>query len=140
MSDDVHPKTHEDTVRAEMLQRIQQEEANLRSEMRRKHEEDRARFEMQKRLQEEEMRLRTQMQLAPQVQNQPVVIHNVIQNNVVAHRPTLGFLVRALYFLFIGWWFGFVWLGAALFIGVTVIGLPVALLMLSKTIEAFFLW
>jgi hypothetical protein len=140
MSDDVHPKTHEDTIRAEMLRRLQREEAHLRAEMQRKHDEDLARCELQKRLHEEEMRLRAQMQPALQVQNQPVVINNVIQNNVVAHRPSLGFLVRALYFLFIGWWFGFVWLGAALAVGVTVIGLPIALLMLSKTIEAFFLW
>lgn len=138
MNDETQRRSQEQTARGEMLERIQREEESLRAELRRKHEEDLARLEIQKRLQEEETQLRTRMKQG--IAAQPVVINNVIQNNVVAHRPTLGFLIRALYFLFIGWWFGFFWLGAALALCATVIGLPIAILMFSKTIEAFFLW
>ncbi len=127
-------------ARKQMLERLENEEAGLRAELRRKHDEDLARLEMHKRIQDDEMRLRAQMHTAPQVQNQPIVINNVIHNNVRTGRSSLGFLIRVLYFLFIGWWFGFVWLGAALALCVTVIGFPIAILMFAKTIEAFFLW
>lgn len=43
--------------------------------------------------------------------------------------PTL--LVRALYFLFIGWWFSLVWLTIAWAFNATIIGLPVGLAMLN---------
>lgn len=137
MSDETQPLSREETARGEMLKRIQAEEEHLRAEVRRKHEETLARLEIHDQLRDEVLQMRAQMRGSAA---QPVVINNIIQNNLVAHRASLGFLIRTLYFLFIGWWFGFLWLGAALALCVTIIGLPIAILMFSKSIEAFFLW
>lgn len=41
------------------------------------------------------------------------------------------FLVRAVYFLLVGWWFSGLWLAAAYAIGVTIIGLPLAFIMFN---------
>lgn len=38
-------------------------------------------------------------------------------------------LVRAVYFVFVGWWFSFIWANAAAVLAVTIIGLPVAIWM-----------
>lgn len=40
--------------------------------------------------------------------------------------------VRAVYFVLVGWWFGFVWGNAASLFAITVIGLPVAIWMLNR--------
>jgi Inner membrane component domain len=130
----------EETARLEMLQRLQDEEIKLKTELQRKHEEDLARLEMRNRLQAEELEHRARMQQNFIPQAQPVVIQNVIHNNVNTARPTLGIIVRLLYFVFIGWYVGFVWMGAALAICCTIIGIPIGVLMLAKTKEAFFLW
>ena len=50
--------------------------------------------------------------------------------NVQQHQP--GFFVRALYFIFIGWWAGWIWLNIGYFFVLTVIGLPLGLLMLNR--------
>jgi uncharacterized membrane protein YccF (DUF307 family) len=52
-----------------------------------------------------------------------------VQVNVGKTGP--NFLVRAIYFVFIGWWLGFLWLNAGYFLCVTVIGLPIGLVMLN---------
>ncbi|MEF8800156.1 MAG: YccF domain-containing protein [Halolamina sp.] len=41
-------------------------------------------------------------------------------------------LVRAVYFLFIGWWLGLLWGNLASLFAITVIGLPVAIWMLNR--------
>ncbi|RRR66367.1 MAG: YccF domain-containing protein [Candidatus Viridilinea halotolerans] len=43
-----------------------------------------------------------------------------------------GCLVRGLYFIFIGIWFGAFWTGLAWFLLVTIIGLPLGILMLNR--------
>ena len=43
-----------------------------------------------------------------------------------------GCLVRSLYFLFIGLWFGAIWTGLAWFLLISIIGLPLGLLMLNR--------
>jgi uncharacterized membrane protein YccF (DUF307 family) len=57
------------------------------------------------------------------MQTQPVVI----QRNDGA-----GLLVRALYFVLIGWWFSAVWAVVAWVLCVTIIGLPLGLYMLNR--------
>ncbi len=42
------------------------------------------------------------------------------------------FWVRALYFIFIGWWFSFFWLQLAYVFMITIIGIPVAFLMFER--------
>jgi uncharacterized membrane protein YccF (DUF307 family) len=59
------------------------------------------------------------------MQSQPVVI----QRNDGA-----GLLIRALYFVLIGWWFSAVWAVAAWVLCVTIIGLPLGLYMLDLVI------
>lgn len=60
---------------------------------------------------------------APQVNN--VVVVNV-------NKSTPSFLVRALWYMFIGWWLGFFWLSAGYFFCITVIGLPLGFMMLNR--------
>jgi uncharacterized membrane protein YccF (DUF307 family) len=60
---------------------------------------------------------------APQVNN--VVVVNVNKSNQ-------SFLVRVLWYLFIGWWLGFFWLNVGYFFCFTVIGLPLGLVMLNR--------
>jgi uncharacterized membrane protein YccF (DUF307 family) len=43
-----------------------------------------------------------------------------------------GFIARALYFFFIGWWFGFFWLNLGFALCATVILLPLGLIMLNR--------
>jgi uncharacterized membrane protein YccF (DUF307 family) len=43
-----------------------------------------------------------------------------------------GLLIRALYFIFIGWWFSGIWAVVAWVLSITVIGLPFGLYMLNR--------
>jgi uncharacterized membrane protein YccF (DUF307 family) len=43
-----------------------------------------------------------------------------------------NFLVRALYFLLIGWWFSALWLAAAWALSASVLGLPIAFWMFNR--------
>lgn len=55
---------------------------------------------------------------------------NVVVNIQQPQGP--GFLVRALYFIFIGWWAGLFWLNVGYFLCLTVILLPFGLIMLNR--------
>jgi uncharacterized membrane protein YccF (DUF307 family) len=41
-------------------------------------------------------------------------------------------LVRAVYFLFVGWWLSWLWANVAAFLAVTIVGLPIALWMFNR--------
>lgn len=41
-------------------------------------------------------------------------------------------VIRALYFLFVGWWLSLIWANVATFLAITVIGLPIALWMYNR--------
>ncbi|WP_435196850.1 YccF domain-containing protein [Natronomonas sp. EA1] len=41
-------------------------------------------------------------------------------------------LVRAVYFLFVGWWLSFIWANVAAFLAVTIIGLPFAFWLFNR--------
>ena len=43
-----------------------------------------------------------------------------------------GLLIRALYFIFVGLWFGGIWSTVAWFLVVSIIGMPIGLLMLNR--------
>ena len=47
-------------------------------------------------------------------------------------QPRSSFLLRAIYFLFIGWWLTFVWINVARALNATVILLPLGLWMLNR--------
>ncbi|ELZ87260.1 hypothetical protein C453_02879 [Haloferax elongans ATCC BAA-1513] len=47
-------------------------------------------------------------------------------------RGQRSLLVRAVYFVFIGWWFSWFWANAAAFFAITVVGLPVAFWMFNR--------
>jgi len=54
-----------------------------------------------------------------------------IDDPEAAHgQPSL--LVRAVYFVFVGWWLSWLWANAAAFFAVTVIGLPLAFWMFNR--------
>jgi uncharacterized membrane protein YccF (DUF307 family) len=50
-----------------------------------------------------------------------------------AGRPQVPWPMRGAWFLIIGWWASALWMAAAWFIQLTVIGLPLALLMFNRT-------
>ena len=54
----------------------------------------------------------------------------IVNVNIQQHQH--GLFVRALYFIFIGWWAGWIWLNIGYFFVLTVIGLPVGLIMLNR--------
>jgi len=41
-------------------------------------------------------------------------------------------LVRAVYFVFVGWWLSLIWANVAAFLAVTIVGLPVAFWMFNR--------
>lgn len=43
-----------------------------------------------------------------------------------------GLLIRAVYFVLVGWWLSFLWANLAALLAVTVVGLPVAVWMFGK--------
>ena len=43
-----------------------------------------------------------------------------------------GLLIRVLWFLFIGWWLGLIWVLVAWFFNLTIIGLPLGLFMINN--------
>ena len=47
-------------------------------------------------------------------------------------RGQRSLLVRALYFVFVGWWLSFLWANVANLLAVSIIGLPVAIWMLHR--------
>ena len=77
---------------------------------------------------------------------QPIVVAPVINNQIVnqvgvmPQHQTLPMIVRLLWFLFIGWYFGFFWIGIALSFCCSFIGLPIGIWMFNRTGKAFFLW
>ena len=60
---------------------------------------------------------------APQMNN-VVVVH--------VNKSSPGFLVRALWYIFIGCWLGFFWLNVGYLLCFTVVGLPLGLIMLNR--------
>lgn len=58
-------------------------------------------------------------------------------NTVVYVNPPkpnqLPFIVRAFWFLFIGWWLTLIWISVAIVFTVTIIGLPIATWMFERT-------
>ena len=55
-----------------------------------------------------------------------------VQNvEVETSLPGPGWLVRGLYFIFIGWWLGLIWVVVAWFFNLTIIGLPLGLAMVN---------
>src|SRR6266571_3333064 len=79
-----------------------------------------------------------QPMVAPQMQqpgypypSQPMMMpQQVVNVNIQQHQH--GFFVRALYFIFIGWWAGLIWLNVGYFFVLTIIGLPFGLVMLNR--------
>jgi len=61
---------------------------------------------------------------------QPMMVNNVVQVNV--NNGQHGFIVRALYFIFIGWWAGFFWLNLGFALCMFIVTLPLGLVMLNR--------
>ena len=72
-------------------------------------------------------RLPTVITLRPQEQN-----WQIKEGVLVKGKDQLSFLVRALYFVFIGWWFSAVWLVTAYLLLLIIIGLPLAFWMYGR--------
>ncbi len=65
----------------------------------------------------------------PPVQS-PMMPQQIVNVNIQQHQH--GLFIRALYFLFIGWWAGLIRLNIGYFFVVTIIGLPIGLIMLNR--------
>ena len=66
---------------------------------------------------------RQQQYISPQAQPSTAVVVEVKRH---------GFIVRALYFIFIGWWFGLFWALLSWVMYATVIGAPLGAVMLNR--------
>jgi uncharacterized membrane protein YccF (DUF307 family) len=51
---------------------------------------------------------------------------------ITVKQPGPSFVIRALWYLFIGYWLGFCWLNLGFFFCLTIIGLPLGLVMLNR--------
>ncbi len=60
------------------------------------------------------------------VQGEKTVVHE-------RDRPQTSLLIRAIWFLLVGWWLSAVWMFGAWLVSITVIGIPIALLMYNRT-------
>lgn len=58
---------------------------------------------------------------------------NMVNNvNINVQQKGLGFLIRAIYFMFVGWWLGLFWLQLGFALCALVVTLPVGLIMLNR--------
>ncbi len=64
------------------------------------------------------------------MQPMPMVSNTVV--NVNTQQQGHGFLMRALYFIFIGWWLGYIWLNIGFAFCAFIITLPIGLIMLNR--------
>jgi uncharacterized membrane protein YccF (DUF307 family) len=62
-----------------------------------------------------------------------LVVRNVGGRPVVAEAPQYNFLLRALYFLLVGWWASALWIETAYALCCTIIGLPLGFWMFDRT-------
>lgn len=69
--------------------------------------------------------------MMPLQQQQMVNVVNVV-NVGPPVRQSVPMLVRILYFFFIGWWLGMVWLFCALFLCALIFTMPLGLMMLNR--------
>lgn len=136
----------EPDARELLRQRIEAEELA-------KFEEERMRAEIRSRLagQSPAVSDGQQVSVTPVPGGMPVpIVINVDNSNTntatanataqgAAGRQHPSTIIRLIYFLFVGWWVGPLWVLAALFMCATIIGLPIGLMMLSRTTEAFML-
>ncbi|MFC4427303.1 YccF domain-containing protein [Deinococcus navajonensis] len=116
-------------------------------------QEELAKFEEERLRAEVRARLASQAQVAegaptPPAPPAPIIVNVTNTNSSVATSTAVvgpardqspSMVLRLLYFCFIGWWFGPLWLFAALLMCGSVLGLPIGVLMFSKSIKAFFL-
>ena len=54
------------------------------------------------------------------------------RTTAVVQEPSIPFLIRVLYFFLFGWWATGVWILAAWFLNLTIVGLPLGLWMLNR--------
>jgi len=62
---------------------------------------------------------------------QPMMQQTTVVNVNVQHKGP-GLFVRAIYYIFIGWWLGFFWLNLGFFLCFLVVTLPLGLIMLNR--------
>ncbi len=48
-------------------------------------------------------------------------------------REQVGWPIRGIWFVLVGWWASAIWMGLGWFVQLTVIGIPIALLMFNRT-------
>ncbi len=77
-----------------------------------------------------------QMMPQPMMPQQPYMPYAPVNNNVNVNvqmgSSGPGFLVRLIYFCFVGWWLGYAWLSVGFFLCALVVTLPVGLVMLNR--------
>jgi uncharacterized membrane protein YccF (DUF307 family) len=54
------------------------------------------------------------------------------QTTMVMQKQQTSFIVRFIYFIFIGWWIGGFALGLAWILGITIIGLPISFMIMNR--------
>lgn len=54
------------------------------------------------------------------------------ENKKIVQPPQHSFIIRAIYFVLIGWWFSFIWAGIGWALSATILGLPFGALMLNS--------
>jgi uncharacterized membrane protein YccF (DUF307 family) len=77
-------------------------------------------------------RLPTVLTLRPRTVHTTHEVSGGVTHITETRVPQRGFFGRAVYFIFIGWWFGAIWSVLAWLLCITVIGIPVGVMMYNR--------
>jgi uncharacterized membrane protein YccF (DUF307 family) len=79
----------------------------------------------------------TILTLRPRVQTTTTVESDGVTTISSEHRKQRSLLLRAIYFVLIGWWAALIWMIVAYLICLTIIGIPIGIMMLNRLPEIY---
>ena len=79
----------------------------------------------------------TILTLRPRTQTTTITVSGGVATVTREHQKQRSLLLRAIYFVLIGWWAALVWMIVAYFICLTIIGIPIGIMMLNRLPEIY---
>ena len=79
----------------------------------------------------------TILTLRPRTQTTTMIASGGVTTITREHRKQRSLLLRAIYFVLIGWWAALIWMTVSYLISLTIIGIPVGILMLNRLPEIY---
>jgi uncharacterized membrane protein YccF (DUF307 family) len=79
----------------------------------------------------------TLLTLRPRTQSHVVETRDGLTVVRMKHADQRPILLRAVYFVLVGWWAALIWMSLSYLISLTIIGIPIGLMMLNRLPEVF---